>query len=250
MTAGIQQNDDNCPEARGGVGSRVAVKLALGALCTVAFCTAAVGAGPEELSARAYSADGATHGVVVFQVNWGRKWGCSGIENAQLEALSFTRLDARGSAADALKLKTPSRLLVQDRSVPYAFLLEPGRYALSGYDVKVAISQENIQHRQGTESQLVPDGKPTGGSFTVAAGEIVYIGHFALDCTKEPIPWRYYINGSRDFERYVAGFRHAFPFIRDAPVHYRLFDTTQFGESYTLVDDSANSDGAPKTHSP
>jgi hypothetical protein len=131
-----------------------------------------------------------------------------------------------------------------------AFLLEPGRYALSGYDVKVAISQENTQHRQGTESQLVPDGKPTGGSFAVAAGEIVYIGHFALDCTKEPIPWRYHINGSRDFERYVAGFRHAFPFIRDAPVHYRLFDTTQFGEAYTLVDDSANPDRAPKTHSP
>jgi hypothetical protein len=228
----------------------VMVKRAIGALCALTVCAAASAAGPQELSARTYSANGATHGVIVFQVNWGRKWGCAGIDNAQLEALSFTRLDAIRSAADTLKLTTPSRLFVNDRYLPYAFLLEPGRYALSGFDVKVAISQWNIHHIQGTEAQLVTDGKPAGGSFEVAAGEIAYIGHFALDCTQEPILWRYYIDGSHAFERYVAAFRNAFPFTKDAPVHYRLFETTRFGESYTLVDDSAKPDGATKADKP
>src|ERR1700738_1916292 len=59
----------------------VRVKRA-GVLCALAVCAAASAAGPQELSARTYSLNGATHGVVVFQVNWGRKWGCAGIENA------------------------------------------------------------------------------------------------------------------------------------------------------------------------
>ena len=229
-----------------GSKTKTMVKYTVGIVCAAMVCAAASAEGPEELSARTYSSNSATHGVVLFHVNWGRKWGCAGIENAQLEALSFTRLDALRSAAGTLKLTTPSRLFVEDRSVPYAFLLEPGRYALSGFDVKVAVSQWTIRHVQGTELQLVPDGKPAGGSFEVAAGEIVYIGHFALDCTKEPIPWRYYINGSRDFERYVAGFRKVFPFTKDVPVRYRLFETTRFGEPYTLVDDSAKP--APGPH--
>ena len=111
--------------------TKTMVKYTMGVLCAAMVCAASA-AGPEELSARAYSSNGATHGVVLF-------------ENAQLG---------------------------------------------------------------------------------------------------------YYINGSRDFERYVAGFRKAFPFTKDAPVRYRLFETTQFGEPYTLVDDSAKPADAAKPHSP
>jgi hypothetical protein len=50
------------------------------------------------------------------------------------------------------------------------------------------------------------DKRPVGRTFTGGAGEIVYIGHFGHDCAKEPILWRYYTEGKKDLERYVAVF--------------------------------------------
>lgn len=86
----------------------------------------------------------------------------------------------------------------------------------------------------GGASTLFKDGKPIGGTFTAMAGEIVYIGHFGVDCAKEPVPWRYYIEGRAEFDRYAAGFRKRFPFIGNTPIRFRLFATTMFGEPYTL----------------
>jgi hypothetical protein len=98
----------------------------------------------------------------------------------------------------------------------------------------VARSSSDVVHLKGDAANLIKDKKSIGGTFTVAPGEIVYIGHFGLDCAKEPFLWRYYIEGRKDFDRYVAGFRKEFPFVQNKPVQFRLFSTIMFGQAYSL----------------
>jgi hypothetical protein len=70
----------------------------------------------------------------------------------------------------------------------------------------------------------------------VNPGEIVYVGHFGLDCGAEPFLWRNYIQNREDFEGYVAGFREKYPFAKQVPVQYRLFSTQLFGNPFALKD--------------
>jgi hypothetical protein len=105
---------------------------------------------------------------------------------------------------------------------------------LSGYRFKVAASVSDVRVTEGDSSKLIVDGKPVGGSFTVAAGEVIYIGHFGVDCHGEPAPWRFYVDGKQEFSRYVEGFHKRFPFAKDVPVTYRLFQTEHFGQAYEL----------------
>jgi len=177
-----------------------------------------------ELTEEAYTASAKNSAVILLEINWGRRWGCAGVDNAQLQALTFSQ----GPGGPTLELTTPSRLFVDNRFIPYALIVEPGRYVLTGFDVKVARSMSDVGH-------LVWNDKD-GGSFAVAAGEIVYIGHFGLDCTQEPIPWRYYVEGKDEFERYITGFKERFPFVGDVTVQYALFDTALFGSPYSLPD--------------
>ena len=188
-----------------------------------------------ELTAAGFKEAADRQGIVILQVNWGRDWGCAGFENAQLQKLEFTRLsDSASSEPAMLSLETPSRLFVKDTFVPYALLVEPGEYALSQFDVKVARSVSDVGHLIGSEALLFEDGRPVGGTFSVAGGEVVYIGHFGLDCAEEPIPWRYYVEGREEFGRYVEGFRERYPYIMDTAVQYRLFSTHMFGQEYSL----------------
>jgi len=184
---------------------------------------------PVDLNEESFSASSGEHGVIVFEVNWGRRWSCAGADNAQLQQLTFTyTADGRASTVD---LRTPSRLQVDNRFIPYALLIEPGEYGLTGFDVKIAWSMTDIVH-------AVWNAEKAGyaGTFTIAPGEFVYIGHFGLDCSSEPIPWRYYIEGADEFERYIEGFRERFPFVGNVPVQFRLFETTLFGTEYSLLD--------------
>lgn len=191
----------------------------------------AMGAGPVELSPDNYSTDLA---VLIIQVNWGRAWDCGEFENAQLEALTFTRVQADDAQSETLELRTPSKLLVDNTFLPYAYLVRPGEYVLTGFDVKVARSRMDVRHIIGTRDQLIKDNKPVGGSFTAGPGEIVYVGHFGLDCTEKPFLWRFYVVGREEFERYIDGFREKYPFLKDVPVQYRLFSTEIFGNPYSL----------------
>jgi hypothetical protein len=185
---------------------------------------------PVQLSADEFKMRGATEGIVILQVNWGRKWHCGRFENAQLEKLTFSlSTDSTSQAPGTIDLETPSKFLVQDSYSPYALLVTPGRYVLIGFDVKVARSVQNVEHVIGTESNLIVNNEDVGGSFSVAAGEIIYIGHIGLDCKSDPIPWRYYVERS-DFDRYVEGFRNHFPFVGDRPVSYRLLATKLFAK--------------------
>ena len=175
-------------------------------------------------------------GVIIIQINWGRTWKCGQFENAQLQALTFTKLDTGNTENISLVLETPSKLNVDNEFLPYAFVIHPGEYILSSFDVKVAKSKTDIAHIKGSKDNLIKDGKPLGGSFTVNPGEIVYVGHFGLDCMAEPFLWRYYIDGRKDFERYVKGFREKYPFVKKVPVQFRLFSTKMFGNSFSLPD--------------
>jgi hypothetical protein len=211
-------------------------KTCLATLLAIFISTSISAAELIELTSKNYAEAGEQKAVVIFHVNWGRYWKCAGLDNAQLQALTFSRIQTKESkSSDAtIPIETPSKLVVKDSFVPYVLLIEPGEYALSSFDVKVARSSSDVVHLKGDAANLIKDKKSIGGTFTVAPGEIVYIGHFGLDCAKEPFLWRYYIEGRKDFDRYVAGFRKEFPFVQNKPVQFRLFSTIMFGQAYSL----------------
>ncbi len=190
-------------------------------------------AAPIDLSEASYKADA---GVILIQVNWGRSWRCGRYENAQIHAMRFTRSPFDSAASESLELETPSRLAVDNKFLPYAYVVPPGEYALSGFDVKVARSESDVGHIAASKEKLLKDGKAVGGTFSVGGGEVVYIGHFGIDCGAEPFLWRYYIESRNDFERYVVGFRKKFPFLKAVPVRYRLFSTEVLGRPFELQD--------------
>ena len=193
----------------------------------------AIAAEPVNLSADTYKPD---LGVLIIQANWGRTWKCGQFENAQLQALTFTKSPIDTSESVSLDLETPSKLFVDNKFLPYAFVIQPGEYVLTAFDVKVARSVTDVVHIKGSKDNLVKDGKPVGGTFTVNPGEIVYIGHFGLDCGAEPFLWRTYIDGRMDFEKYIGGFREKYPFVKQVPAQYRLFSTQLLGNPFALKD--------------
>jgi hypothetical protein len=188
------------------------------------------------LSEGAFRQSGSSKGTVILQVNWGRYWKCGPYENAQLQRLAFRHVGDSGdsSSREDWELSPVSTLMTKPSFEPYAVLLEPGQYALSGFRFKVASSLTNIKVADVDSSKLIVDGKSLGGSFAVSAGEVVYVGHFGVDCHGEPTPWRFYIDGKEEFDRYVAGFHKRYPFMKDVPVTYRLFQTEHFGQPYNL----------------
>jgi hypothetical protein len=188
---------------------------------------------PVSLNESTYKTD---LGVLIIQVNWGRTWKCGQFENAQLQALTFTKFPMDTPEPISLELVTPSKLLVDNKFLPYAFVIQPGEYVLTAFDVKVARSVSDVAHINGSKDNLIKDGKPTGGTFIVNPGEVVYIGHFGLDCGAEPFLWRSYINGREDFEKYIGGFRAKYPFAKQVPAQFRLFSTQLFGHPFTLKD--------------
>jgi len=196
----------------------------------VAAAQYAAAAEPVELGKNTYKPGS---GVLTLGVNWGRTWKCGRYENAQIEALTFRRSPLT-SSAPSLELTTPSKLAVDNKFVPYAFVLEPGEYILTGFDVKVARSVRDVGHLKGAEADLVKDGKPLGGTFTVNPDGVVYIGNFGLDCAAEPFLWRYYLESRKEFEGWVTQFREEYPFAKDLPAQFKLFETTSLGSPFSL----------------
>jgi hypothetical protein len=181
----------------------------------------------------------ATKGVVLLDVNWGRRWRCGSFENAELRRLSFDRLPLTKSSDDAaadLTLEEAPSLFTRSTFINYAVILEPGEYVLTGFDMKVARSVSDIAHWVAKRSELWKDGKALGGTFKVAPGETVYIGNFFLDCYQQPQPWRYYTDGAANFKAHLAQYKDKYPFLNTDTdnVAYRLFDTTSLGRPYEL----------------
>ena len=186
-----------------------------------------------------FAATAGTKGVVLVVVKWARQYRCGAFETAQLRSLSFDKADIpktdNGSKAD-LVIEDASILPAGANSpfVNYAFIVEPGEYLLSAFDVRLARSVRDVGHYKGERSRLIAEGKSKGGSFTVDAGEIVYIGHFALDCTFEPMPWRYYPENRDDFAAYLRELSKVLPGIPVDRVKFRLFKTTTMGRPFEL----------------
>ena len=184
----------------------------------------------EELSADNYEKSITSKGVVLVAANWGRQWKCGDFENAQLVKLEFTNLENEAN----LQLETPSKLNVNPEFINYGYIVEPGTYALSAFSVKVAKSTSDVGYFSADKNKLIPDNTPKGGTFSVKAGEVAYIGHFFLDCYKEPIPWRYYPEGKEAFNAYVNSVKKQFTYLSDADISFSILDTTLFGNPYKL----------------
>ncbi|MCB1053394.1 MAG: hypothetical protein KDC71_22520 [Acidobacteria bacterium] len=172
-------------------------------------------------------------GVLIIQVNWGRTWKCGQFEHAQLQALTFTQLPLEGANSVVLELQTHSQIAAENTFLPYAYVVQPGEYQLTDFDVAVAKSKKEVIHLKGAKEDMAK-APQSAGTFTIQPGEIVYVGHFGLDCTEEPFLWRFYIEGRSEFESYIAGFRQKFPFVKEVPVQFKLFSTQRFGNPYAL----------------
>jgi hypothetical protein len=119
----------------------------------------ALAAEPVSLSVDAYKPD---LGVLIVQVNWGRSWKCGQFANAQLQALLFTKSPVDTPIPVSLDLETPSKLFVDNKFLPYAFIIQPGEYVLTGFDVKVARSIRDVSHIRGSKDNLIKEAKSVG----------------------------------------------------------------------------------------
>jgi len=198
-------------------------------------------AAAEKLRERSYEQRAAEMGVVLLDVNWGRRWNCPGYENAQLVSLGFektSRASGDNSKDTEIRLQSPSRLSVDFAFLNYGFLVEPGAYAFTEWSVKTAKTMSDVGYRKAGRNELVEDGLYLGGTFAVGAGEVIYIGNFFLDCYYSPIPWRFYTEGASDFEAHVRQYKAKYEFLQDVTVEFRLLETDNYGTSYTLPDES------------
>jgi len=185
-----------------------------------------------KLEKRDYSRLSDEMGVVLLDVNWGRQWNCAGNENAQLVSLRFenvSRKPGEHSKYTEISLKTPARLFVNSVFLNYGFLIEPGTYAFTEWSVKVAKSVNDIVFMRASREDLVEGDVYHGGSFTLEAGEAIYIGNFFLDCYHSPIPWRYYSEGKDSFDRHIGEYKDKFKFLQGTEIEFRILETENFG---------------------
>lgn len=205
--------------------------------CTVLPVWAQASAAAVPLTSDAYSQSATAKGVVLFAVRWDRRWKCGGFENAQLRLIAFDKLPTSRAGEDQnadLVVADAPLLMTSPKFDDYAFLLEPGEYALSGLHIKVAASESDVRIAKVGRERLIKEGNPEGGSFVVGPGEVVYIGHFYLDCLKEPILWRYYLEDRESFDAYVVKTKKKFPELDTTKVNFRLFKTPFFGRDFEL----------------
>lgn len=190
-----------------------------------------------EAKADAYALNKDKLGVVLLDARWARQWKCGDYENAQLVSFSFDQFPLSAKADDApadLTIGTTSLLSVSPKFESYALLVSPGEYALSSFKIKAAESVSRVGYFTASRSHLIKDGNPEGGKFSVAAGETVYIGNFALDCYKGPTLWRYYAQGQEGFKQQLSDYKSKYPFLDLTNVKFRLFETQTIGRSYEL----------------
>jgi hypothetical protein len=206
-------------------------------LVLVSGCAALGGhSGPkQEVSARSYGND-QTKGLVALSAIWGRTWKCAQFENGQLRSFGFDRLPSQTKADNVVPEVFLEDSPPYDNRHPinYVLALEPGEYGLAMFGIKVASSVTDVKILSVGRARLFEGSKPIGGTFHVSAGELVYIGHFGLDCYKEPTIWRYYPEGRDGFESYKEVIKKQYPFLNVEKMQFRLFKTTVLGRDYVL----------------
>jgi hypothetical protein len=207
----------------------------------ILFCVATAALAAEDDVAEAvtpstYARLGAKRGVVLMSVRWDRRWWCGQYENAQLSAIAFDKLPTtkKGAARPDILLNGTSLIATRPEFENYAFLVEPGEYALAGVQMKIARSAQDVGTLVLARDSLLPGGQPKGGKFSVGAGEIVYIGHFYIECLGEPTLWRFYADGREAYDQYLDSLKEKLPMLDLRKAQFRLFQTNDFGQSYEL----------------
>ena len=208
-------------------------------ICAISFSLTSIGTMAQSLplTSENYMQDGAKKGVVLLSVRWDRKWKCAGFENAQLRLLGFDLLPSTRPVDDEgadLLLDDAPLLLTKPRFDDYAFLVEPGQYALSKLHIKVARSVRDVGIAKVGRETLLQDGASVGGTFNVDAGEVVYIGHFSIDCFQEPSLWRVYLKDRESFNEYLADQKKKVPELDTSKASFRLFKSSYFGRDFEL----------------
>lgn len=188
-----------------------------------------------DVTAESYRTD-TTKGLVVLSALWGRSWKCGKFENGQLRSFGFDRLPSVTTAdvATADVVIEDSTYVGGGPATNYVLALDPGEYGLAMFAIRVAFSTTDVRTVSVGRARLFEGGKPVGGTFTVQAGELVYIGHFGLDCYKEPTIWRYYLEGRGGFEHYKRLIKNQYPFLPVETMQMRLFKTSALGRDYVL----------------
>ncbi len=192
-----------------------------------------------ELNEENYTELKDTMGVVLVSVNWGRKWKCANYENAQLEKLKFQLIPINNdedTEFSVISLISPSRLFVDNKFLTYAFIVKPGKYAFTEFSLKVARSSSDVGYIKAGSDKLIISDEPAGGYINVEKSGVIYIGHFFIDCYKQPIPWRYYPEGRADFNNFIKKAKKQFGFLSEANINFSLFKTNMFGSTYDLPD--------------
>jgi hypothetical protein len=191
----------------------------------------------EPVKGDAVAAGRESKGIVLMAVRWDRRWKCGAFENAQLRVIGFDKAPITKASDDAdpdIVLDDAPRVMTKPEFETYAFLVDPGEYGLTRLEIKVARSVSDVGFFRVPRSKFLVDGKSRGGSFTVSSGEVVYIGHFYLDCYRQPILWRYYPDGREAFNEYLTSLKSTFPALEAERVTFRLFQTKEFGQDYKL----------------
>ena len=202
----------------------------------MAGCTSPGVSSPgHDVTAESYRTD-TTKGLVVLSALWGRSWKCGKFENGQLRSFGFDRLPSVTTAdvATADVVIEDSTYVGGGPATNYVLALDPGEYGLAMFAIRVASSTTDVRTVSVGRARLFEGGKPVGGTFTVQAGELVYIGHFGLDCYKEPTIWRYYLEGRGGFEHYKRLIKNQYPFLPVETMQMRLFKTSALGRDYVL----------------
>jgi len=214
--------------------SSKAAKSMFGGLLVLTGVGTAQAEGPAvTFTTAAYESVANQKAVVLISVNVNRRWRCGQFENAQLQALGFDRAGAEKAASDK------ADLVIEDGALParkgfvdLALIVDPGEYLLSSYRIKAARSVSEVGYFAGERATLVADGKSKAGTFSARAGEVVYVGHFSLDCAEAPIPWRYYLADKDDYAKYLKMVAREYPGFPTEQAKFRLFETTTMGNPY------------------
>ena len=202
----------------------------------VSGCTSSGVSRPkQQVTAESYGKD-KTKGLVVVSAMWGRTWKCAQFESGQLRSFGFDRLPSQTTADDATAdvVIEGSPYYGEGPAKNYVLALDPGEYGLATFTMNVASSPTDVKTASVGRARLFEGRKPIAGTFNVKAGELVYIGHFGLDCYKEPTIWRYYPEGREGFDNYKQVIKKQYPFLNVDQMQFRLFKTSLLGRDYGL----------------
>lgn len=188
-----------------------------------------------ESTADAYTNN--SNGTILLDVKWARQWGCGKFENAQLVSFAFDRIPSTHADNDTkpdILIGTTQILAANPKFQNLAVSVPAGEYALSQFKIRISSSASSVDWWVANRSDLIKNGKPYAGSFKVSAGETVYIGNFGIDCYGQPILWRYYTKGQKEFKEHLMEYKNKYPFLDIGSAKYRLFETKIIGHHYEL----------------